>query len=46
MSGYPRDREDELTSAAAKGAVPAKPFTPKELRDAVRRVLDRPNRDG
>jgi two-component system cell cycle sensor histidine kinase/response regulator CckA len=42
MSGYPRDREDELTGAMAEGAVLAKPFTPRELCDAVRRSLDRP----
>ena len=42
MSGYPRDLESELTGAAAQGAVLAKPFTPRELCDAVRRVLDRP----
>jgi two-component system cell cycle sensor histidine kinase/response regulator CckA len=41
MSGYPRDREEELTGAIAEGAVLAKPFTPRELCDAVRRVLDR-----
>ena len=41
MSGYPMDREEELTGAAAEGAVLAKPFTPRELCDAVRRVLDR-----
>jgi two-component system, cell cycle sensor histidine kinase and response regulator CckA len=45
MSGYPRDREEELTGAAAEGAVLAKPFTPKELCDAVRRVLDRVPRE-
>jgi PAS domain S-box-containing protein len=45
MSGYLRDREDELTGAVAEGAVLAKPFTPRELCDAVRRVLDRPTRD-
>ena len=44
MSGYPRDREDELTGAAAEGAVLAKPFTARELCDAVRRVLDRATR--
>jgi CheY-like chemotaxis protein len=44
MSGYPRDREEELTGAAAEGAVLTKPFTPRELCDAVRRVLDRPQR--
>ena len=44
MSGYPRDREEELTGAVAEGAVLAKPFTPRELCDAVRRVLDRPPR--
>jgi DNA-binding response OmpR family regulator len=44
MSGYPMGREDELTGAAADGAVLAKPFTPRELCDAVRRVLDRPAR--
>ena len=43
MSGYPRDREDELTGAAAEGAVLPKPFTPRELCDAVRRVLTRPS---
>ena len=43
MSGYPRDREDELTGAAAEGAVLPKPFTPRELCDAVRRVLSRPS---
>ncbi len=42
MSGYPRDREDELTGAFAEGAVLPKPFTPPELCDAVRRVLERP----
>jgi PAS domain S-box-containing protein len=42
MSGYPRDREQELTGALAEGAVLAKPFTSKELCDAVRRVLYRP----
>jgi len=46
MSGYPRDREDELTGAMAEGAVLAKPFTPRELCDAVRRSLDRPARTG
>ena len=45
MSGYLRDREDELTGAVAEGAVLAKPFTPRELCAAVRRVLDRPTRD-
>jgi CheY-like chemotaxis protein len=45
MSGYPRDREEELTGAAAEGAVLTKPFTPRELCDAVRRVLDRPPRE-
>jgi PAS domain S-box-containing protein len=42
MSGYPRDREGELTGAVAEGAVLPKPFTSRELCDAVRRVLDRP----
>ncbi|MGD0248195.1 MAG: ATP-binding protein, partial [Candidatus Limnocylindrales bacterium] len=46
MSGYPRDREDELTGAVAEGAVLAKPFSPRELCDAVRKVLDRPSRAG
>jgi PAS domain S-box-containing protein len=40
MSGYLRDREEELTGAVAEGAVLAKPFTSRELCDAVRRVLD------
>ena len=44
MSGYPRDREEELTGAMAEGAVLAKPFTPRELCDAVRRALDLPPR--
>ena len=44
MSGYPHDREEELTGAIAEGAVLAKPFTPWELCDAVRRALDRPPR--
>jgi two-component system cell cycle sensor histidine kinase/response regulator CckA len=42
MSGYPRDREDDLTGAAAEGAILVKPFSPRELCDAVRRALDRP----
>jgi two-component system cell cycle sensor histidine kinase/response regulator CckA len=42
MSGYPRDREGELTGAVAEGTVLPKPFTSRELCDAVRRVLDRP----
>jgi two-component system, cell cycle sensor histidine kinase and response regulator CckA len=44
MSSYPRDRGEELTGAMAEGAVLAKPFTPRELCDAVRRALDRPPR--
>ena len=46
MSGYPRDREQELTGAAARGAVLAKPFTPRELCDRVKRILDSPNPAG
>ena len=42
MSGYPRDREQELTGAVAGGFVLAKPFTPRELGEAVRRVLGKP----
>ncbi len=42
MSGYPRDREEELTGAVAQGAVLAKPFKANELCEAVRRVIDRP----
>jgi two-component system, cell cycle sensor histidine kinase and response regulator CckA len=42
MSGYPRDREDELTGAAAQGEFLSKPFKPRELCDAVRAVLERP----
>jgi two-component system cell cycle sensor histidine kinase/response regulator CckA len=41
MSGYPHDHEAKLAGAAA-GSVLAKPFTPRELCDAVRRVLGRP----
>jgi two-component system cell cycle sensor histidine kinase/response regulator CckA len=44
MSGYPSDRENELTGDMAEGTVLAKPFTPRELCDAVRRALDRPPR--
>ena len=44
MSGYLQDGEEELTGAKAEGAVLAKPFTPRELCDAVRRALDRPAR--
>jgi CheY-like chemotaxis protein len=46
MSGYPSDREKELTGAMDEGTVLAKPFTPRELCDAVRRSLDRPPRVG
>ena len=42
MSGYPRDLEDEISGAAAAGAVLAKPFDSGQLADAVRRALDRP----
>jgi PAS domain S-box-containing protein len=41
MSGYPRDREHELGGAEAAGAVLVKPFSARELCDAVRRTLDR-----
>ena len=44
MTGYPRNREEELTGAAARGEVLAKPFSPQELCEAVRRVLERPAR--
>jgi two-component system cell cycle sensor histidine kinase/response regulator CckA len=39
MTGYPRNREEELTGAAARGEVLAKPFTAQELGAAVRRLL-------
>ena len=42
MSGYPRDREEELTGAAAQGALLSKPFKPRELCEAVRAALARP----
>ena len=42
MSGYPRDLEDEVSGAAAAGAVLAKPFDAGQLADAVRRALARP----
>ncbi len=42
ISGYPRDLGDELAGPAAAGAVLPKPFTQRELCDAVRRALDRP----
>ena len=41
MSGYPRDRESEISGAAAAGAVLAKPFDARQLAEAVRRALDR-----
>ncbi len=41
MSGYPRDREGEISGAAAAGAVLAKPFDARQLAEAVRRALDR-----
>ncbi len=41
MTGYPRNREEELTGAVARGEVLAKPFSPRELCEAVRRVLER-----
>jgi two-component system cell cycle sensor histidine kinase/response regulator CckA len=41
MTGYPRNREEELTGAVARGEVLAKPFSPQELCEAVRRVLER-----
>jgi two-component system, cell cycle sensor histidine kinase and response regulator CckA len=43
MSGYPRDREEELVGAVAEGALLTKPFTPRELCDAVRRALNKPS---
>ena len=48
MSGYPRDRESEISGAAAAGAVLAKPFDARQLAEAVRRALDRraPRPDG
>jgi two-component system cell cycle sensor histidine kinase/response regulator CckA len=39
MTGYPRNREEELTGAVARGEVLSKPFTAQELCDAVRRLL-------
>ncbi len=42
MSGYPRNREQELTGAAAQGAFLSKPFKPSELCEAVRVALERP----
>jgi PAS domain S-box-containing protein len=45
MSGYPRDREGEISGAAAAGAVLAKPFDARQLAEAVRRALDRPALD-
>jgi two-component system, cell cycle sensor histidine kinase and response regulator CckA len=45
MSGYPRDREEELTGAVAEGFALSKPFTPRELGEAVRRVLGKPPAD-
>jgi len=41
MSGYPRDREGEISGAAAAGSVLAKPFDARQLAEAVRRALDR-----
>jgi len=42
MSGYPRDIEKELSGAKDGVFVLGKPFTSRELSEAVRRVLDRP----
>ena len=41
MSGYPRDREGQISGAVAAGAVLAKPFDARQLAEAVRRALDR-----
>jgi two-component system cell cycle sensor histidine kinase/response regulator CckA len=42
MSGYPRDLETELRGQAAGIGVLGKPFSARELSEAVRQVLDRP----
>jgi PAS domain S-box-containing protein len=39
MTGYPRNREEELTGAVARGEVLSKPFTAQELCEAIRRLL-------
>jgi nitrogen-specific signal transduction histidine kinase/ActR/RegA family two-component response regulator len=41
MSGYPRDLETDVSGQAA-GGVLGKPFSARELSEAVRQVLDRP----
>ena len=41
MSGYPRDREPELSGQAGMSVL-GKPFSARELSEAVRQVLDRP----
>jgi two-component system cell cycle sensor histidine kinase/response regulator CckA len=41
MTGYPRNREEELTGAAARGEVLAKPFSSQELCEAINRLLRR-----
>ena len=43
MSGYPRDRHEEQVGSPAGASVLGKPFSSRELGEAVRRVLDRPD---
>lgn len=42
MSGYPRNREEELSGPAATAGMLGKPFSARELSEAIRRVLKRP----
>ena len=42
ISGYPRNREQELSGPTAAVSMLGKPFSSRELSEAVRRVLDRP----
>jgi len=46
MSGYPRDREKELSVADEHVMVLGKPFSSREIGEAVRRVLDRQSGEG
>jgi two-component system cell cycle sensor histidine kinase/response regulator CckA len=46
ISGYPRDREKELSGVDDGAMVLGKPFSSRELSEAVRRVLDPAGSDG
>ena len=46
MSGYPRELEKELSSVDEHAVVLGKPFSSREIGEAVRRVLDRQDGEG